>query len=427
MGRRRHGFRHNERGGVAIFFGFALPVLLVGAGAALEYASLTQRRAQLQRAAGTAALTAARELSLANADDTRVNSVAKAAALASLSTGKQDGSSASVASQILEKRSGVEVTIAETVTNIMGKVLSLPSSELRVRAGAKLTGGGRLCVLALDPSASAAIRLDASSKLTANGCSVQSNSTSQKSIQARDYSFLLAEKICSAGGYDGRTGVNISPAPVTDCPQISDPLANRPPLPILGRLRARLFLEPAPAADDQRRAAADPRSWRLLRRARHHQERDGDPREGTYVMNQGPLIVEKGSTLIGDYVGFYFNGDLATLKFDFDSTVSLSAPKIGAMAGLLFYSDPKAVLGNKFRIYSDNARKLLGTIYLPRSGLYVDANKPVADQSAYTVIVARSIELNSGPNLVLNANYGSTDVPVPQGGGPIGATVTLAQ
>jgi Flp pilus assembly protein TadG len=38
MGRRRHGFRHNERGGVAIFFGFALPVLLVGAGAALEYA-----------------------------------------------------------------------------------------------------------------------------------------------------------------------------------------------------------------------------------------------------------------------------------------------------------------------------------------------------------------------------------------------------
>jgi hypothetical protein len=427
MGRRRHGFRHNERGGVAIFFGFALPVLLVGAGAALEYASLTQRRAQLQRAADTAALTAARELSLANADDTRVNSVAKAAALASLSTGKQDGSSATVASQILEKRSGVEVTIAETVTNIMGKVLSLPSSELRVRAGAKLTGGGRLCVLALDPSASAAIRLDASSKLTANGCSVQSNSTSQKSIQARDYSFLLAEKICSAGGYDGRTGVNISPAPVTDCPQISDPLANRPPPSISAACVPGSSLNPLlpRTISGGPPQTLDPGAYCgglvITKNA------TVTLREGTYVMNQGPLIVEKGSTLIGDYVGFYFNGDLATLKFDFDSTVSLSAPKIGAMVGLLFYSDPKAVLGNKFRIYSDNARKLLGTISLPRSGLYVDANKPVADQSAYTVIVARSIELNSGPNLVLNANYGSTDVPVPQGVGPIGATVTLAQ
>jgi hypothetical protein len=425
MFRRRHPFRQDERGGVAIFFGFALPVLLVGAGAAVEYASLAHRRAQLQKAADTAALSAARELSLANADDTRVISVAKAAALASLAGGKQDGSAAAVAGQVLEKRSGVEVTIAETVTNIMGKVLSLPSSELQVRAAAKLTGGGRLCVLALDPAASAAIRLDASSKLTANGCSVQSNSKSQKSIQARDYSLLVAEKICSSGGYDGRTGVNISPAPLTDCPQISDPLANRPP-PSFSEVCANGSLGPiAPRTISAQTKTLDPGTYcggLIITKGSNV-----TLREGTYVMNQGPLIVEKGSTLTGEYVGFYFNGDLATLQFDFDSTISLSAPKTGAMAGLLFYGDPKASFLNKFRIYSDNARKLLGTIYLPRSGLYVDANKPIADQSAYTVIVARSIELNSGPNLVLNANYGSTDVPVPQGVGPIGANVALAQ
>jgi hypothetical protein len=150
-------------------------------------------------------------------------------------------------------------------------------------------------------------------------------------------------------------------------------------------------------------------------------------RDGTYIMNQGPLIVDKGSSLTGDYVGFYFKGDLATLKFDFDSVISLSAPKVGAMAGLLFYSDPGALLGSKFRIYSDNARRLLGTIYLPKGDLYVDANKPIADQSAYTVIVARTIELYSGPNLVLNANYGATDVPVPQGVGPTGSNIALSQ
>ena len=84
-------------------------------------------------------------------------------------------------------------------------------------------------------------------------------------------------------------------------------------------------------------------------------------REGTYIFNQGPLVVDKGSTLAGDYVGFYFNGDLATMKFDFDSIINLSAPKTGTMAGLLIYSDPKAILGNKFKIFSDNARRLLGT------------------------------------------------------------------
>ena len=47
--------------------------------------------------------------------------------------------------------------------------------------------------------------------------------------------------------------------------------------------------------------------------------------------------------------------------------------------------------------------------------LLIDSKKPVADQSAYTAIVANSIELNSGPNLILNSDYEATDVPVPSG------------
>ena len=67
----------------------------------------------------------------------------------------------------MDKRSGVQVVVNETVANLMGKVMSLPSSELEARATAKLSGGGRLCVLTLDPNADAAIRLDTASKLTA--------------------------------------------------------------------------------------------------------------------------------------------------------------------------------------------------------------------------------------------------------------------
>jgi Flp pilus assembly protein TadG len=207
--RRRSEFGRDQRGGVAIFFGFALPVLLVGAGAAVEYASLTHRRGQLQKAADTAALTAARELTLANADDARVKSVAQGAAIASLTEGKQGGTSATVAAEVMDKRGGVRVTIHETITNIFGKVLTLPSSELEVRAAAKLSGGGRLCVMALDPTKGEAIRLDQNAKLTANGCSVQSNSKDRKGISAREYAFLSAERICSAGGYEGLTATQM--------------------------------------------------------------------------------------------------------------------------------------------------------------------------------------------------------------------------
>jgi hypothetical protein len=56
-----------------------------------------------------------------------------------------------------------------------------------------------------------------------------------------------------------------------------------------------------------------------------------------------------------------------------------------------------------------------GTIYLPVGDLVVDATNPVADQSAYTAIIAQHIELNKGPNLVLNADYDLTNVPAPEG------------
>lgn len=424
--RRRSRFSRDQRGGVAIFFGFALPVLLVGAGAALEYASLAQRRAQLQKAADTAALTAARELTLANADDARVKSVAQAAAIASLTEGRPGGTSATVAAEVLDKRAGVRVTINETVSNIFGKVLTLPESELEVRAGAKLSGGGRLCVMVLDPSKGQALRLDQDAKLTANGCSVQSNSNDKRGISAREYSFLTAERICSAGGYEGRPGANISPQPLTDCPPIADPLAKRGTPTVGGCHHGSLVpLLPKVIEGPGPHPPLTPGTYcggLVITKGANVTLSQGE-----YIINQGPLIVEKGSTLTGEYVGFFLKGDLATLNFKSDTTISLSAPKTGLMAGLLVYGDPKAIIGRKFHIQSDNARKLLGTIYLPRGSLFVDSKKPVADQSAYTVIVARTIELEAGPNLVMNANYGSTDVPVPIGVGPIGANVSLSQ
>ncbi len=57
----------------------------------------------------------------------------------------------------------------------------------------------------------------------------------------------------------------------------------------------------------------------------------------------------------------------------------------------------------------------------------IDAKKPVADQSAYTVVVAQQVNLYEGPNLYLNANYEGTSVPVPKGVGPIGGRVVLSQ
>lgn len=149
---------------------------------------------------------------------------------------------------------------------------------------------------------------------------------------------------------------------------------------------------------------------------------------GVYVIKDGKLEMQTYSGLTGENVGFYFHGDTSVLEFAADTWVNLTAPKWGDLAGILFFEDRNAPALRKFRILSDWAERLLGTIYLPRGMFYVGSNKPVASKSAYTVVVARQIRMDAGPDLVLNSDYGSTDIPVPEGvGNTAPSTVSLEQ
>ncbi len=80
-----------------------------------------------------------------------------------------------------------------------------------------------------------------------------------------------------------------------------------------------------------------------------------------------------------------------------------------------------------YRIISDNTRTMLGTIYLPAGRLVIDSQRPVADLSAYTVVVAQQINLYEGPNLYLNADYNRSSVPLPKGVGPISGRLVISQ
>ena len=133
------------------------------------------------------------------------------------------------------------------------------------------------------------------------------------------------------------------------------------------------------------------------------------------MIKDGRLALTGTSTMTGNGVGFYITGDALATVLTLQTHVSLPAPVSGPLAGLLFFEDRAVTAGLMHRISSDDARTLIGTIYLPRGSLLVDAKQPVAEQSAYTAIIAQSIELNSGPNLILNTNYDSSDVPVPSG------------
>ena len=228
---------------------------------------------------------------------------------------------------------------------------------------------------------------------------------------------MTASTICSAGGFSGPVS-SFMPRAVSDCPSFKDPLAGRsvPPVSAKCTEKARKIdgvsttLEPGTYCGGL--TIANKANVTLA--------------PGIYVIKDGPFEVGTKSTLTGTGVGLYFTGENSSIRFKNESNITLRAPVSGPMAGLLVFSDRAQAATTEYVINSENARVLVGTIYLPNGHLVIDSPKTVGDLSEYTAVVAREVEFRRG-SVVFNTDYGRTDVPVPEGIGSMGQPVALSQ
>lgn len=412
-GKRR--FLADEAGGAAMMFGLMLPGLLGLAGAVVDYSRLSSARGHLQSIADSAALAAVREFRLGNTSLPLVVSRADLHAKAGLKMHDIPGTV-----EATGDTSRRTITVAMTATiplSVMG-MLGIAGSDVRVSATARMVGGSPLCVIGLDTRANQSLLMDKRARLEAPGCAVYSNSSKPNGLMAKNDASMRAGFICSAGGKSSPGPGSFSPQPQTDCPPIPDPLLART-LPTHGVCLDRNLVINGGAPTLQPGTYCD--GVTITGGARVTLQ------PGVYVFRDGPLRVTGAASLTGQNVALHFSGANAELALETQSSVSLTAPRGGDMGGLLITED-RAGPGNlRHRIMSDDARTLLGTIYLPRSEFHVGASSPVADRSAYTIVVARVFTLSEGPTMVLNTNYGATDIPVPNGVGPSGGSAQLTQ
>ncbi len=408
-------FCDSRRGAIALMAAAAIPLLLLTASGAVDFASIYKHRSALQSAADAAAIAGARGLSMSDAKQDNVDAVVKAVVNHAVSSNaSQNSSQIKVSSQVTRSPLEVAVSVSQTFPTFFGKVFGMSDMVVSAQATARVIGQPHICVLGLNRYASGTISLEKQARVTGQNCAVFSNSSHVNSIKSKNSSNLTADLICSRGGKDGTKG-NFTPEPITDCPGFEDPLAGRPEPPVGGCTHSkRLFI----TASQSLSPGVYCGGITIESDARV------ELKPGIYVIKDGSLDVTLGGQLIGKEVGLYFTGKGASLLFDRDSTISLEAPRTGVMAGLLMFAS-RSLGKERFKIMSDDARVLLGTIYLPTSELYVDAGSPIADKSAYTAIVADTMRLYGGPHLFLNTGYDETEVPVPNGIKGVGQPVRL--
>jgi Flp pilus assembly protein TadG len=452
--KRRLTYLRDARGSTAITFALALPAMLGAGGAAIDYASTMAAKAKLQAVADGAALASAKELRLGNSSATTATQVARAYVTSAL-----PDPSVVFSDSVASDNSSITVNLQQSVQTNLLQFVNASLATVHASATAKVVGGQPICVVALEAQAYKTIYLQQNASINASGCSIYSNSKSKFGIVVMDKSAVTAAFACSAGGVAIRGG-KFAPSPMIDCPPIPDPLASRAPPTYSGCSQTNLAITSGattlyPGVYCGGLSISGGATVNLA--------------SGVYIIKDGSLTVTGGATLKGTNVGFYLTGSQAFLDFETQSTIDLSAPTTGVLAGFLVFGDRAASgdtlhtgLGNTtgtgrpwessssdnwdssgggngsssgssssgsssgwsngsigvHYIVSNNARNLLGTIYLPNGRLFVGAQNPIADQSAYTIVVARQFSLAAGPTMVLNSNYSATDVPVPDNLGP---------
>ena len=431
--------RDDQRGSIALLSAITILVVLLAVGGAVDLGRSYSARSALQSVADTSAIAAAKQFLRGAKKNSIFRSVVKTYIKAHLDNGHQV---TATDVQVDHRNRSVRVEIHGAVRHHFLSMFGSALATFKAVTTAQLQGRQVVCLLALNERSPEALTIDSSS-VVSPGCDIHSNSSSAGGLAAKGMARAVAREVCTSGGVRGAYA--FKPSALVDCPVFEDPLADR-------------------AFDSSRGCSAS----KLVIRRGNHTLRPGNycgglvikgkahvtMSGGIFVMKNGPLKLQGGATLIAKGASIHLDGAESVLDFDNTSHIDLTAASDGPLAGILFYENRnhEAVTEKIHRIGSRQAPNLLGTIYLPHGALYVGGKpskarsgafcrrdddddddddeddddddgpkeqcppKPanVGSTSAWTVIIAKRVNVNSGFRLVLNSDYGANPTKPPE-------------
>jgi Flp pilus assembly protein TadG len=386
----------------------ALPIVLAVTGV-MEITDMSNARGRLQEAADAGALAGAGQLAIATAGVTQVSQTAITVAGQSIRTSGAGGKTTPPAfTATVDTRAG-SVTVTGTAEHqpLIG-FMDFGKQALSVTATAENVQRVPLCILQTDKSGG--IKVQDTARIRATGCAVHANAD----IKVAAGALIQAEAAQAVGTVTGP----VEPGGHSGALPITDPFASLD----LGSKKLCNLLEGnlLPVQLGSGTMSLPPGLHCLPITVLGN---------GTLFLQPGdhfflaPLIMTDNSTLRGDDVSLIFGVGNA-FNFAKNANVRLSARKSGPMAGFLIATSRDNV--GTFNIASGNVSELLGTIYIPNAHLVVDTPGNVAQNSAWSVIVAKTLTLKRNPVLVINNNYTGSGVPVPEGVGPMKSAPKLS-
>lgn len=400
-------------GSIALKFAMIGPaIMLLGAGS-IDLLAVHNAKGRLQSIADSAALAGAPALSLAT-DGAAARERAEAFVIGQMA--EWSDAPTYVATYELMERGGqraIRVLLQANRPSFFANMLPPGGWDFVGDATAATANLVPLCVLVSGQSGSKLLNVKDTGRMSAPACMVHSNRDID--VEGGSISAAMVQAVTGARGV-------ISPSANTGAQRIDDPFAD-------------LNLAHTEKLICREQEAA--KSKIIVTSGTHYIapgehcggiEASGTARivldPGDHFFLGGHIVIKETARLEGRDVVLFF--DKAS-KFEFkdQAVVNLDGRKQGPYAGIVIGGTRDNT--QDFIISADHVETLLGVIYVPSAQLIVEGRADVARDSAWTVIVAKGLELKGSPSLFINANYGGSDVPVPAGVGNRSGSARLIQ
>lgn len=394
-------FARNEKGTINVLFGLmAIPMMGI-VGASIDAAQAISAEMRLQALVDQAAIAGARLP--ATTDDRRL-AAAEEFYKANLDNARLSGAT----HEITANNADVRVAASYNYPTAIIKLIGFNEIPLDAVASARpqIDNGGLACILALNETMSDAFHLQGINEANSRNCWVWVNSSSGAAISATGAAVATAQGFCTYGGIDGSD--HFGPRPYSGCDRLADPFYEK-----------FKSYQPSSTFCDHENFEAKSGTYTLnpgvycgdtLLRP----NADVTLSPGVYVMKNGSLTVQAGSTLRGKDVTIFFVGTNTFLDVRGGASVDLKAPATGDLAGFL-------LVDRKYDLYDPNIYettiqgggylKFEGVMYAPQWRVTISGNSELNQDSKCFAMVADHFHMEGNGKLNVIASCEETELP----------------
>ena len=424
-------FFSDKSGSIAITFAAGMIPALIAIGLSVDFGRALTSRQHLQVTVDAAALAAATYVPKSEESSGNMSSDAQRKAVA------ESILNASLAENTFAQNITFAVTIADDIVNVIANGIVpttiggivVPKIDIGVGAKAKSTAiTAPLCILALNRTADQTFKSWGSADLTAVGCAVHSNSSSDVGMVTGGTATADATQFCTTGGY---TGGGFSPEPISNCPIVSDPHEGKYTVDALEAQGISIGKDCdyksfyRPKKDIVFDAGGPSSVMSFCGGLNIKAGVTATFKPGVYVFYRRLEISSGGTLNAPEGVTFYFaqggyqNQQDAELLVQGGGNLFLKAPTSGPLAGMAIVQptvsnyDGGATPTVTHTIIGGGQVDIVGNVYTPQAKFHVTGNGEINANSTYFSVIADFVELEGNGILTITAQLdnGSNEMP----------------